>query len=1162
MQLLQTLKKCFTALTFAGLACASVLQAQVTGAISGRVTDTAGAVIAGAKVTATNVSTNFTLSAMSNGAGEYNLLALTPGSYSVAIVMTGFQTYTTTGIDVKVNDQLRIDATLTVGGVEQNVSVQANTVQVEADSTQLGDVIESKQMLAMPLNGRSYLDLMALQPGVTPVSSGTIPGDRPVSGQIGNPGNLSVNGQPESANMFLVNGGEVSESKNMGAGLIPNLDSIAEFRLITNSFDAEYGKVSGAVMNSITKSGTNRIHGDVFEFLRNNALDATNYFDTSKAELRRNQFGYAVGGPFIKDRLFWFSDYQGTRQVQGASTGDVFLPTDAERAGQFDPATLTGAVVGADWAATLSQKTNSAVTVGEPYSSVFPNGIIPATAIDTVATNILPYIPHLNPGQGFYSNNSQKGTIRDDKFGNRVDLETQRAGALSFYYHFDDSTVGSPLNAPGQMDSFPGFSTTAPSRAQMFVMSDVKTFGASFVNEARLSYFRTSVQTANPTSGFASLSALGFNSGVGTTGINPSGPAGYKQIVPQIGTNEFEMGNGFLNLYQANNTLQGSDVVSKLKGAHSIKAGFDFRYYQVNVRNICAPFGQFTFNGSETGNDFADLLLGAPNYYVQCTEQFQDNRSRYAGTFVQDTWKARPNLTLNYGVRWDINMPWYDWQGKTETIIKGEQSTVFPLAPTSYLVPGDKGVPSTVSPTGYHNFAPRLGVAYSPAFAGGVLRKIFGEPGKSSIRAAYGIYYLGAADLGNFGIIGDAPFGIYWQSTAPSTFDSPFKTRATGAAQLNPFPFTFPVPGSPANKTLDFTKFYPLYSPGYNVNNRITYAEHYHLTIQRELSTSMVMTIGYVGTQSHRLEVNYQPNIGDTALCMSLSQPDEVAPGSQTCGPYAEPSVFTTATGSPIYGSFVGLNNQGLGETNGGHVVFDPTPLISNVANANYNALQTSLERRAGDLSFLASYTYSKSIDNTGAGAGGNLNPFFPRQGRSLSQFNIKHNFVISYNYSIPFARAFSSVPERITNGWSLSGITRATSGLPVTLSEGDDAGLTYIGLDFPVQVAAVQTMNPRKNNNAYFNYATAFRPENLGEHSSLPARFFSGPGIETTDLGISKVTEIKEGVSFLFRAEFFNIWNHANFNNPGGNITNGTFGIITSARDPRIGQIAAKVTF
>ena len=1158
----RALKLCFALLLFAVPALSNPVWAQVTGAITGRVTDTAGAVVSGAKVTATQTSTNFSLSAVSNGSGEYHLLALSPGSYSVVIVMSGFQTYTTTNIDVKVNDELRIDAVLTVGAVEQNVSVQANTVQVEADSTQLGDVIESKQMLAMPLNGRSYLDLMALQPGVTPVTSGTVPGDRPVSGQLSNPGNLSVNGQPEGANMFLVNGGEVNESKNMGAGLIPNLDSISEFRLITNSFDAEYGKVSGAVMNSITKSGTNRIHGDVFEFLRNNALDATNYFDTSKAELRRNQFGYAVGGPFLKNKLFWFSDYQGTRQVQGASTGEVFLPSDAERAGQFDPTTLTGSVVGSAWANTLSQKTQTPVMVGEPYSQVFANGTIPTAAIDVVSSNVLPFIPHLNAGQDFYSNNSQKGTIRDDKFGNRVDLETRRAGTLSFYYHFDDSTVGSPLNAPGQMDSFPGFSTTAPSRAQMFVVSDVKTFGASLVNEARLSYFRTSVQTANPTSGFASLSSLGFNTGAGTTGINPSGPSGYKELVPQIGTNEFEMGDGFLNLHQANNTIQGSDVVSKLAGAHSLKAGFDFRYYQVNVRNICAPFGQFTFNGSETGNDFADFLLGAPNYYVQCTEQFQDNRSRYAGTFVQDTWKAKPNLTVNYGVRWDINMPWYDWQGKTETIIKGEQSTVFPLAPQGYLVPGDKGVPSTVSPTGFHNFAPRVGIAYSPAFKDGFLHKMFGAAGKSSIRAAYGIYYLGAADLGNFGIIGDAPFGIYWQSTAPSVFESPFQTRATGTAQLNPFPFTFPVPGSAANKTLDFTKFYPLYSPGYNVNNRISYSEHFHLTLQRELSTSMVLTLGYVGTEGHRLEVNYQPNIGDTSLCLSLSQQSQVAPGSQTCGPYAEPSIFTTPNGSPVYGSFVGLNNQQLGESNGGHVVFDPTPLISNLANSNYHALQTSLERRAADFSFLASYTYGKTIDNTAGESGGNLNPFFPRQGRSLSAFNIKHNFVISYNYNLPFRRMLTSAPGRVTDGWSLSGITRATTGLPVSLSEGDDAGLTYIGLDFPVQVAPVQTMNPRKNNNAFFNYATAFRPENLGEHSSLPARFFAGPGIETTDLGISKVTELKEGVSLLFRAEFFNIWNHANFNNPGGNITNGNFGLITSARDPRIGQVAAKITF
>lgn len=1157
MQNIQTLLKCCFSLVFVPLLFSSAAFSQVTGAIAGRVVDGSGAVLPGAQVVATNANTNATQQATTDSSGEYRLLALQPGTYKLVVTAAGFQMFTTTGIDVKVNDQLHIDAQLTVGNVELSVTVEANAVQVETENTQLGGVVESKQMLAMPLNGRSFLDLLGLQPGVLPVTSGTIPNDRTVSGQIGNPGNVSVNGQPESGNAFLVNGADVNESKNMGAGLIPNLDSIAEFRLITNSFGAEYGKFSGAVMNAITKSGTNSIHGDVFEFLRNDAFDARNYFDTSKAELRRNQFGYAVGGPFWKDKLFWFTDYQGTRQTQGASTGAVSVPTDAMRSGNFGAGAFAGKVQGAYWAQVLSARLGTQVTNGEAYNDVFPNGVIPQAAFDKVSVNMQPYIPHLPAGQSTYTNNSGKGTIRDDKIGQRVDFESKKAGTLSFYYHWDDATVFSPLGG----NNLPGFSTTSPSRAQMFTIGDVKSFGPSMVNEARISFFRTAVQTANPNSGFTTLDSLGFTTGVGTNGINPSGPAGYQQVVPEIGTNSFSFGNTFINLFQANNTYGISDNFSKVVKEHSLKFGADGRYYQVNVRNICVPFGYFTFNGSETGIDYADFLLGAPNYYVQCTEQFQDNRSRYGGFFVQDSWKAKPNLTLNLGLRWDIAMPWYDTQGKTETIIQGEQSTVFPLSPPGYVMPGDPGVPSTVSPTGFRNFAPRLGLAYQPDAGDGFLGKLLGGPGKTSIRAAYGLYYLGAADLGNFGIIGDAPFGIYWQSTAPAMFDTPFQTRATGASQGNPFPFTFPTPGSSANKTLSFDKFYPLYSPGYNAKNNITYAEHYHLTIQRELSRSMVATVGYVGTQAHRLEVNLQPNLGDANLCLSLSQQNEVAPGTSTCGPYSEPSVYTRADGSTVYGTLLGLGNQQLGETTShGKVTFDPTPIVSNLGNSNYNSLQASLERRAGDLSFLAAYTYSKSIDNVY----NSLNPFHPAQSRALSAFNMKHNFVISYTYNVPFDRAFSEAPKRLTQGWSLSGITRVTSGLPVTLTENDDAGLTfYPQLDFPVQIAKVKTMDPRKNNGYFFNGSTSFRAENLGEHSATPVRVFAGPGIVTTDLGTSKSTRITEGVSFLFRVEFFNIFNHTNFNNPVGNITNsGQFGQVTTSRDPRIGQIAAKVVF
>src|SRR6266853_5443938 len=308
------LTPCFLFILLA-LSISSVLRADVTGSIQGVVRDRTQGAIAGVHITVTNTQTNFRQETNSGSDGSYRLLALPAGIYKLNATGTGFQQFSTTDIEVKVNDQLQIDITLQVGSVQQEISVIANAGQVETESTQLGDVVDSKKMLSLPLNGRSYIDLLGLQAGVVPITSGSMQQDRPVSGNLSS-GNLSVNGQRETANAFLVNGGDVSEGRNLGAGLIPNLDSIEEFRLITNSFDAEYGKFSGAVMNAITKSGTNGFHGDAFEFLRNDKFDARNFFDPTKAELRRNQFGYAIGGPFWKNKLFWFTDYQGTRQVQ------------------------------------------------------------------------------------------------------------------------------------------------------------------------------------------------------------------------------------------------------------------------------------------------------------------------------------------------------------------------------------------------------------------------------------------------------------------------------------------------------------------------------------------------------------------------------------------------------------------------------------------------------------------------------------------------------------------------------------------------------------------------------------------------------------------------------------------------------------------------------
>src|SRR3984893_1004092 len=339
-----------------------VVRADVTGSIQGVVRDRTQGTIAGVHITVTNAQTNFKQETISAADGSYRILALPAGIYKLNATGTGFQQFNTTDVEVKVNDQLHIDITLEVGSVQQEISVVANAVQVETESTQLGDVVDSKKMLSLPLNGRSYIDLLGLQAGVVPITSGTMQQDRPVSGILSS-GNLSVNGQRETSNAFLVNGGDVSEGRNLGAGLIPNLDSIEEFRLITNSFDAEYGKFSGSVMNAITKSGTKGFHGDVFEFIRNDKFDARNYFDPTKAELRRNQFGYAIGGPAWKNKIFWFTDYQGTRQVVGASTGILSLPTADQRNGVFgtgafvDPGTGKAMTVQGDaWATVLSTR--------------------------------------------------------------------------------------------------------------------------------------------------------------------------------------------------------------------------------------------------------------------------------------------------------------------------------------------------------------------------------------------------------------------------------------------------------------------------------------------------------------------------------------------------------------------------------------------------------------------------------------------------------------------------------------------------------------------------------------------------------------------------------------------------------------------------------------
>ena len=1205
----------------------SAAHADVTGSLTGVVRDRAQAVVTGARVTITNSQTNLSQQTTSASDGSYHFLALSAGTYKITATAPGFRPYSTNEITVQVNDQLKLDITFDVGTVVEEVDVTGNLVRVETESTQLGDVIDSQKMLALPLNGRSYLDLLGLQAGVAPDGSQTIGGSsgtgaRAVSGYIQNAGNVSVNGQRETANAFLVNGGDVSEGRNLGAGLVPNLDSVEEFRLITNSFDAEYGKFSGAVMNAITKSGTNGFHGDVFEFLRNDAMDARNFFTPNKSELRQHQFGFTAGGPFWKDKLFWFTDYQGTRRVAGAETGIVNLPPAAEFQGNFGLGALTGTVDGGptgtcagcvDWPSRLSQRLGYTVTNGEPYWTagcktlldaqngvcVFPGGAIPQKAWSPAAKGILPYIPtpNIDPVAGTYSDNSHKDTVTDNKIGERVDFNNRKTGNWSFYYHFDDSTVLRTLPDGGA--NVPGFSAQTPTRAQEFVISNTKTLGPTAVSEARVTFFRTSTHLDNPKSGQASLSSLGFVTGAGTQGIIPDAFPGYPEYVPQVYFTNFTIGAPSLITFQPNNTYTASEGFSKVVGRHTLKFGGEFRYLQVNERNLASQDGAFVFDGTVTGNDFADYLIGSPtnqNGYTQAALQLLDSRTRYGGAYAQDSWKVNPDLTLNLGLRWEVSMPWYDTQGKIQTWVKGQQSVVFPEAPKGLVFPGDPGVPKTLAPTRYNNFAPRIGLAYSPSFSDGVLGKVFGGPGKTSIRASFGIYYTSVEDLNLFYEVADAPFGLYWSSPGPVLFEEPFRNRLDGGTdgEGQRFPFTVPTPGSPANKTLSFAVYEPMgFFPGYDIHNRLPYAEHFNFSIQRELSKSTVLTLAYVGTEGHRLISQSESNPGDAALCLQLARQGytDTSTGSTGCGPNAEQDTFTLGSNT-VYGTRDTLLNPNYCPAAQTLCFSQGNTFTKLVANSIYNAGQVTVERKAGDVTFLAAYTLAKALDNS-SGFADLVNFQNAKLSRGLSSTDVHHNFVVSYIWAVPFNRAFHGLPKRLTEGWQLQGITRFATGFPIQMSEsnpvtnpqlcpglalatpvpcqGDSSLAGSASTDMPNLVGPIHSHNPRDTPGTFTYFdQTSFVATNCfftgttpspdcGTFGTANRRFFHGPGINNTDFGITKRIQVTEARAFEIRAEFFNIFNHAQFLNPSGDISNSSFGNITNARDPRIGQLSAK---
>ena len=1113
--------------------------------VSGSVHDATGAVIPGAEVTIRRSEMDSKQTARTDEQGGFQIAVPAVGNYELEVTAEGFALFhEQTAVSLSV-PAANVDVTLTVSGKAETVEVTADALAAETTSTQLGEALGTRKIESVPLNGRNFTDLMAVQPGIVPVNTAQ-PGavvmtgvaTTPPSGDA-NPGNLSISGQREDSNGFRVNGADVEEDVNMGTSIVPNLDAIDSFRVLTSNFDAEYGNSSGGQILVTTKSGEDQVHGSAFEFLRNTALDSRNYFSSDRAAYRQNQFGGTLGGEPFHKGLMLFGDYQGTRLTEGIDTGDIGVPSMAERSGDFSQVPLTGSVNGSAWAAQLSSALGRTVTAGEPYAQVFPTGQIPQSAWSAPAKYLLSSIPTPNAGAAVFETADAAETLQDDKGGLRADW-THGKRSLTGYYFLDRYALDNPYPTGTGGASVPGFDATSLGRSQLASLDHRVTFGSAALNEAHLSYMRNDNSVGQPRGGVGpTLAAQGF-SGPAAGGIGALQPS--TEGIENIAFNDFTMGVDTTALVQAENIFEISDAFSRIAGKHGLKFGGEIHASQINTHPDVVFNGSFSFSGSETGVDFADFLLGVASSYTQGQAESFYNRNLYVAAFAQDSWKINNELTVNYGVRWDRIRPWDEKFNQLQTIVKGEQSQVFPGAPQGLIFPGDPGVPDSLAPP-RNNFSPRIGIAYAPA-GGRFLEKLIGPAGTTSIRIGYGMYYTAYEGLSAGIMSANPPYGYTYTSAAPPLFASPFTVAATGANAGQRFPLQHVAYGASRanpNTSVDWSQFEPLVGiPAVDPNDVTPDAQQWMASIERQFGAATLATISYVGTSSHHLLVLKEANPADPALCLSLGA---------ACGPFNEQAARTTF--GPQFGS---------------------VELQETIANAHYDALEATLNHRTRGLDLLASYTYSKSIDQS-AGLPEPVNPIDPSLSRGLSAFDMRQNFVASFDYVLPTSNSKGPLHAMVLEGWTVAGIARFATGLPVTLLNNNDTsllgtipnGINNDGVDTPDWSGGSLHLNTNPRGGTPVFDASQFSLPTLGTLGNTRRRFFSGPGLENLDATVSREFSMRENRSVEFRVEAFNVVNHAQFFGPAtveGNISSGTFGQAVSAMSPRLMQIALRYRF
>jgi len=1124
--------------------------------IRGTITDPSGAGVPDAQVTATSAATHVAVTVPTANDGSFQFLALPVGEYNVAVTKPGFRNFTARGIQLALNQVYDLPISLELGQVSDSVQVEANPIQVETTTTQMGAVISGQQIVDLPLNGRNWTSLEQLVPGVVAGS------DR--FGSAGQYGAYATNGSESQQNSFLINGADSMDLRLNAPLIVPSPDAIGEFNLIDSTINPEYGRNSGGILNAVIKSGTNQFHGDAFEFYRDTFLNARNFFQPTAPVFHQNQYGGTLGGPIIKDKTFFFISYQGTRNraPDTNATGNTTTVLSQDQRDGFFPdiasSTRPSPIA-------LMGENGATYAAGTPYNVLFPTGHIPTQDFNAISNGLLKYVPLPNFGSNQYSFNPVQAADQEQGIA-RVDHTFGEHDSLWTSLFFQHQLVTHTLPFVGS--TLPGFGEADLAANKQFIVAWNHTFNATTLNEFRVSYLRFNYADVSPVN-TAPPSSYGF------TGINPQFPSSASAPFLTL-TGYFNLGfspDGPQPVIE--NTYQVDDNFSKVVGSHTLKFGFDGRRYEVDSPYEALNNGLFEFNGTgtfSTGDPGADFLLGIPDAYEQTSGGFQVFRSYEIYLYAQDSWKVSKNLTLNYGAGYQTDTPLVNQrfgQLDKNCFRPGQQSTVFPTAPLGLLFPGDTGCSASGYYTHWGHIAPRFGFAYAPDWG-----PISGGK-KFVIRGGFGVYFnrteeeLALQDL-SAAPFSLASFGIGSAGGSP-TFANPFVNIATGQAISNPFPFTPPAKGS----AVSFSQFLPLSINVINPNFTDPYSMNFNLNIQRELPGAMILQIGYVGAQGRHLELVYEGNpISPAGVAACAADPACIADRGNQAIDYPTHSLYAPGN---IFASVGTQGSQGV---------------------SSYNSMQISLNKRLSHgLMFQAAYTWSHSIDDTsgyeGSGAAPGAiripNPFDFALNRGDSNFDARHRFVINYNYELPAPHWNNAFSRYALSGWRLSGITTLQTGFPVIVGDTALRSLqcpvqpptVYYGCwDAPNVAGPVGIYNPRNTNlvnaasgntsalsNYYFN-PNAFSVEPIGTLGNEGRNNFHGPGINQTDLALVKLIKFSETRRVEMRLESFNTFNHTQFlfastvlsfadiNSPN------TFGRSLSAASGRVVQLGAKIYF